>query len=174
MSGWIRQTLETAKQSHLCAKIICTTCGAIPFQKLLIRQLVSGSSETLDLKIFGNDFDQLRLIKNFLMHNQVALSELISELKNLSEPEFDEFGEYLRYILVVLYQDELIINHEEFEYNIEGTQIGFLLYKMKQHHQKRLEFKKIEYIRNDPELARLRREQKKAERAIAHQKRHGC
>ena len=92
--------------------------------------------------------------------DHVAQSILIWELKKLTEADIEDFGEYLRYIMVVLYQDELIISRQKFEANIAETPIGKLLDRMKKHHQKRLEFKNLEYIRNDPELARLRRDRK--------------
>jgi hypothetical protein len=170
MGNWLRDNLKIAKESQYCAKIVCTTCGAIPFQRLLVRELVNHSSAGIGLIFEKNTSEQIQLFKKFLIHNENTSLDLIAELKNLTEADIDEFSEYLRYILVILYANKLLLKDKTLDGLVSGTPIGDLLSKMKQHQQERLEFKKLEYIRNDPELARVRREQRKAERALSRQK----
>lgn len=143
--------LSSARNKKMCMKAGCTTCGANPFLK--------GVQRTLGLEEFVP-------WATFFRRAQYR-DLLIGQLALLNEDEAELNFDALKFFLTSCF----IVNSSEIQTLIENelrsTSAGHILDRMKEHYEQRLAISAL----SDPELAKVRRGEKKKRKAEVHLKR---
>ena len=143
--------LDYARKERMCMDPFCGTCGANPFLKRVERTL--GLEELVPWQIF---FRRVQYM-DMLIEQLVALNE------HHANANFDA----LKFFLTRAFAENPLEVRTQIENKLAATPAGSILARMKKHYEDRLAKQAL----SDPELAKVRREEKRKVKAENHRQR---
>jgi len=157
--GWLLQLARRALDESICTKLDCTTCGAMAFKKMFLGELGMNVPEMKAMSFNTGRQHVEELIQELLLVSRAGL------------PRSPQAEELMRYLVSLCWSHIGVEERVAVRENLCGTWAGSTLESMITHESER-EARRTEHKdRSDPEKARIRREQMKAERQEKHEAR---
>ena len=143
--------LDHARKEQMCMDPFCGTCGANPFMKRVERTL--GVEEFVPWQTFFRRAQYRDL--------------LIEQISALNEHQANENFDALKFFLTRAFAANPLELRIQIENKLAATPAGLILDRMKKHYEDRLAKQAL----SDPELAKVRREEKRKVKAEIHRQR---